>query len=198
MLRERKRKHRVPELNTTSTADISFMLLTFFLVTTSMDSDNGIHRQLPPMPQEKQEEVAEAKRRDVLVVSIDADNRITCNGEEVAAGGLRAKVAEFVENPKGLATLPEKLPRDIPLLGQCAVTANHQIFIQADRAATYDAYFCVQDAIMAAYGGLRDRLARQRFGHGYAECSEAERQAVAAYYPMRLSEGEIEEEGGGR
>ena len=88
--------------------------------------------------------------------------------------------------------------RDIPLLGRCAVTANHQIFIQADRAATYDAYFCVQDAIMAAYGGLRDRLARQRFGHGYAECSEAERQAVAAYYPMRLSEGEIEEEGGGR
>lgn len=198
MLRERKRRHRVPELNTTSTADISFMLLTFFLVTTSMDSDNGIHRQLQPMPQEKQEQVAEAKRRDVLVVGIDAANRITCNGEQVAAEGLRAKVAEFVDNPRGLATMPEKVARDIPLLGRCSVTANHQIFVRADRAATYDAYFGVQDAIMAAYDDLRDSLAMRRFGHGYAECSDAERRAVEAYYPMRLSEGEIVEEGGAR
>ena len=103
MLRERKRTHRVPELNTTSTADISFMLLTFFLVTTSMDSDNGMSRQLPPMPQQKEQTVQEVKRRNVLIIGIGADNGITCNGKPVEMDALRGRVAEFVDNAGNLA-----------------------------------------------------------------------------------------------
>lgn len=198
MLRERKKTHRVPELNTTSTADISFMLLTFFLVTTSMETDRGITQQLPPMPQEKEQAVAEVKRRNVLLVALDGADRITCNGKEVSADRLKAKVMEFVDNESDSKDLPEKVWRDIPLLGRCAVTANHQIFIKADRASTYNAYFAVQQAVMAAYNALRDRLATRRFGHPYAECDDEEQQAVCECYPLRLSEGDLEVEGGGK
>lgn len=198
MLRDKKRTHRVPELNTTSTADISFMLLTFFLVTTSMETDRGISQQLPPMPQEKEQTVAEVKRRNVLIVALDGADRITCNGDEVSADGLKDRIMEFVDNPRDSKDLPEKAWLDIPMLGRCAVTANHQIFIRTDRAATYDAYFAIQQAVMAAYNELRDRLAAQRFGHPYAECTDEEQKAVCEYYPLRLSEGDIEMEGGGR
>lgn len=198
MLRERKRTHRVPELNTTSTADISFMLLTFFLVTTSMDSDNGMSRQLPPIPQQKEQAVQEVKRRNVLIIGIGADNDITCNGKPVEMDALRGCVAEFVDNADNLASLPEKLLRDIPLLGYCSVTANHQIFIQSDRAATYDAYMGVQNAIMEGYNDLRDRLSIKRFGHPYSQCTDEQQKAVEEYYPFHLSEGELETEGGGK
>lgn len=198
MLRNRDRKHRVPELNTTSTADISFMLLTFFLVTTSMDSDEGIVRQLPPMPADKEQAVAEVKRRNVMVIAIDAADSLTCNGRPVAMAGLKDAVMEFIDNKSGRADLPERVWRDIPLLGRCSVTANHVVFIRADRAATYKAYFAVQDAVAAAYNELRDRLARRRFARRYAECTAEQQEAVREYYPVRLSEGEIEGEGGRR
>lgn len=198
MLRNRDRKHRVPELNTTSTADISFMLLTFFLVTTSMDSDEGIVRQLPPMPADKEQAVAEVKRRNVMVIAIDAADSLTCNGRPVAKAGLKDAVMEFIDNKSGRADLPERVWRDIPLLGRCRVTANHVVFIRADRAATYKAYFAVQDAVAAAYNELRDRLARRRFARRYAECTAEQQEAVREYYPVRLSEGEIEGEGGRR
>ena len=198
MLRNRDRKHRVPELNTTSTADISFMLLTFFLVTTSMDSDEGIVRQLPPMPADKEQAVAEVKRRNVMVIAIDAADSLTCNGRPVAMAGLKDAVMEFIDNKSGRADLPERVWRDIPLLGRCSVTANHVVFIRADRAATYKAYFAVQDAVAAAYNELRDRLACRRFARRYAECTAEQQEAVREYYPVRLSEGEIEGEGGRR
>ena len=198
MLRNRDRKHRVPELNTTSTADISFMLLTFFLVTTSMDSDEGIVRQLPLMPADKEQAVAEVKRRNVMVIAIDAADSLTCNGRPVAMAGLKDAVMEFIDNKSGRADLPERVWRDIPLLGRCSVTANHVVFIRADRAATYKAYFAVQDAVAAAYNELRDRLARRRFARRYAECTAEQQEAVREYYPVRLSEGEIEGEGGRR
>lgn len=198
MLRNRDRKHRVPELNTTSTADISFMLLTFFLVTTSMDSDEGIVRQLPLMPADKEQAVAEVKRRNVMVIAIDAADSLTCNGRPVAMAGLKDAVMEFIDNKSGRADLPERVWRDIPLLGRCSVTANHVVFIRADRAATYKAYFAVQDAVAAAYNELRDRLACRRFARRYAECTAEQQEAVREYYPVRLSEGEIEGEGGRR
>lgn len=199
MLRTRNKRHHVPELNTTSTADISFMLLTFFLVTTSMETDKGIVQQLPPLPDNAtQRQVTDVKRRNVLVIGIDAADRIDCNGRAVEAQDLQSRVMEFIDNAGDSPELPEKVMRDIPLLGRCAVTANHLIFIRADRAATYDAYFGVQDAIAAAYAALRDRLTVRRFGRRYAECTPEQQAAARQCYPQRLSEGQFVEEGGDR
>ena len=81
MFRKRYRQ-QIPELNTTSTADISFMLLIFFLVTSSMDTEKGLLRQMAPPPQE-QTEPKDVNKDHVLQVALDAKNQLTCNGKTV-------------------------------------------------------------------------------------------------------------------
>lgn len=190
MMFKTRKPHRIPVLNTTSTADISFMLLTFFLVTTSMDSDKGLPRQLPPLPQPNEEREVSVSQRNVLNVSLDANDRLLCDGKEISIEQLKSKVKDFVANPHNLATLPEKHAVVIPLLGTCSVTDKHVVSVQADAHTSYDAYFRMQNAIVMAYTQLRNDLSQQRFGHSFRECSASEREAVMKYYPQRISEAE--------
>ena len=95
-----RRRGEVPSLNTSSTADISFMLLIFFLVTSSMDAGKGLNRQMPPPPQD-QEQVADILESDIMTVVLDADNRLTLNGDTVSLQQLQREVREFAAvNPK--------------------------------------------------------------------------------------------------
>lgn len=122
----------VPTLNTSSTADISFMLLIFFLVTSSMDSDKGLQRQLPPPPQAEQRAM-DILDTDILTVSISGDNRLTIDGQDVTADELTQRVREFA------APRPEQ----------------RIILVESSRKATYEAYFRAQDAILRAYHQLK-------------------------------------------
>ena len=169
-----RRRHReVPELNTTSTADISFMLLVFFLVTSSMDADKGMGRMLPPV--DDQQEQRDISRSDILQLSIDASDAMFCDQQAVSADELRQRVESFV------AAHP---------------TNSYLIAVAADRHSSYQAYFTMQDAVAGAYRTLRDKMAQQRYGHPFAQCSTAERGAIMARYPQRISEGYVVEEGG--
>lgn len=185
---ERRKKQTVPSLNTTSTADISFMLLIFFLMTSSMDTDKGLPRQLPPPEESQVEEEMLVKERNVMALRLDADGRLTCNDELITDEELPGRVAEFVANDADDPSLPEKSEREVHLLGLTRVSDRHIITIQADRQTTYDAYFQMQNAIVAGYNQLRNRLARQQFGHDYRQCSQEERDAIALVYPQRVSE----------
>lgn len=171
-----RRRRKIPELNTTSTADISFMLLTFFLVTSSMDSDKGLLRRLSPMPRAEEQNAEEmvVAKDNVMQVAIDGDNRLTCDGKSVTLAQLKARVA--------------RLAKAKPL--------QHIVAVKAAPQSTYEAYFKVQDAIVGAYSALRDQQARKRYGHPYTECSQEERDAVAKMVPQRISEAEAYEEGG--
>jgi len=184
---------KVPGLNTTSTADISFMLLIFFLVTSSMDTDKGLPRQLPPPQDEQKEQELMVRERNVLELRLDADDRLTIGGEQASLSQLEQRVVEFVANAKNDLSLPEKSTRDVNLFGRTQVSDRHIISIQVDRHTSYDAYFQMQNAIVAAYNNLRNQLAQSRFGHSYAQCSAEERDAVNMVYPQRISEAAPEE-----
>ena len=187
MFRKRGKKE-VPQLNTTSTADISFMLLIFFLVTSSMDTDKGLTSQMPPPEDTTEQQDQEVKKRNVLELQLDADDVLTCNGETISYDELTKRVEEFVANVADDSDLPEKSEREVHLLGRCRVSDRHIITIEADRQTTYNAYFEMQNAIARGYNHLRDRLARQRFGHAYTACSQEERDAIVMVYPKRISE----------
>ncbi|MBQ4391668.1 MAG: biopolymer transporter ExbD [Prevotella sp.] len=187
MFKSRK-KRSLPELNTTSTADISFMLLIFFLVTSSMDSDEGLARQLPTPEDPTEEQELVVKKRNVLLLALDAADRLTCNGDSTDAAQLAGRVADFVANAAADPELPELSERDVHLLGRCKVSDRHVIFLRVDPAASYNAYFEMQNAILAGYNQLRDALAQSRFGHAYAQCNAEQRDAVAMVYPQRISE----------
>ena len=183
-----RKKRTTPELNTTSTADISFMLLIFFLVTSSMDTDKGLTRQLPSPEDTTEEQELVVKRRNVMQLRLDANDRLTCDDDTVTAEELTRRVEEFVANANDDPTKPERSEREVHLLGLCRVSDRHVIFIKADEATTYDAYFQMQNAIVAGYGHLRNELARKHFGRSYTECTQEQRDAIAMVYPQRISE----------
>jgi len=183
-----RRKNRVPGLNTTSTADISFMLLIFFLVTSSMDSDKGLARQLPPPPDSQTEVEMKVKERNVMRIQLDANNQLTCNDEAITADLLTERIKTFVANKTNDPTLPEKSIRDVNFFGQCKVSDRHILSIRVDRATSYDAYFQLQNSIVRAYAQLRNELARKKFGRSLANCSQEQRDAIGMVYPQRISE----------
>ena len=126
-----RRRSEVPTLNTSSTADISFMLLVFFLVTSSMDSDKGMLRQLPPPPQE-QEKPLELKQGDMLTLSLDADDHLTADGESLPMDKLAETIEQFA-----------------------AVSPRQRVVIvETNPKTTYDAYFQLQQAVVKAYRRL--------------------------------------------
>ena len=129
----RSGRHReVPSLNTSSTADISFMLLIFFLVTSSMDAGKGLRRQLPPPPQD-QEQVADIRREDIMTVVLAADGQLTMNGDTIGLAQLQQEVTRFA-----------------------AVNPKHRVIaIKAAPEARYDDYFQLQNALVAAYRPLK-------------------------------------------
>ncbi len=194
---ERKRR-RVPGLNTTATADISFMLLIFFLLASSMDTDKGLARQLPPPQDQHTEQEMVVKQRNVLEIALDADNQLTLGGDPITHTALTERIAEFVANAANDPTMPEKSRRAVFLLGEMEVSDRHVLSIQVDRKTSYDAYFQIQNAIVRAYARLRNQLAHQRFGRAYADCTKEERDAISMVYPQRISERvpESAEEGG--
>ena len=203
-----KKKRKVPGLNGSSLADISFILLIFFLITTSMDTDTGLVRRLPPPPDpNQQEDDVKVKGRNVFVVSVNMNNEIMYYyGDEskrvtktdVQPSDLREIVKEFISNPENKANMPEFHPADppLPLLGAYPVTKNHIISVQTDLATKYDVYFQIQNELMAAYNELRNELAREKFGKYFRDLNEDERLAVTGVYPMKISEAEPKKFGG--
>ena len=168
----RRRFEQIPELNTSSTADISFMLLIFFLVTSSMDTDKGLLRQLPPLPQE-QTPPTDVRKDHVMQVTLDARDQLAINGTLLTPRQLKEQIMTFV----------------------AADRTEHVISIRTDRATTYEAYFRMQNAIVAAYAQLRETYARERFGKDYSELVEEQRDEVNQYYPQRISETKPSEGG---
>lgn len=164
----RRTRRAVPGLNTTSTADISFILLVFFLVISSMDSNKGVQRQLPPPEKAPTEEVTEMDRRNVLDISIRGAGEILVDGKPVDAADVRAKVEHFV--------------------ARCPQRATHVVNVTMLPTSKYDDYFHVQDAISAAYTRLRNATARTVYHRPYSACSQYERGQVDKLVPQRVME----------
>lgn len=196
-----KKKKKVPGLNQSSTADISFILLIFFLITTSMDTDMGLARRLPRPPEENQEDATmDIKSRNILYVRMNSAGQLWVK-DEMESGyedlkNLRNRVKEFVKNEKNLSKYPEKHVKNIDILGQCFVTDKHVISVQTDHGTPYAVYFEVQNELVAAYNELRNELSKQKFGRPYDALGDEEKVAVRAYYPQNISEAEPKKYGG--
>lgn len=116
-------------MNATSSADIAFMLLIFFLITTSMDTDKGLARRLPPpVPKDqKKNEQVDVNKRNLVVVLINSSNQILFNGEPTDIKQLKDKVKEFIDNPYNDANKPEKVEEDVEFFGK-VMTAKNTLF----------------------------------------------------------------------
>ncbi len=162
----RRKRREVPGLNTTSTADISFMLLVFFLVTTSMDADKGMNRQLPPKPDEKQEEMMDVDRSKVMSLALSEEGLLTIDEKPANIDNIRRQLKEFI-----VTTGP-----------------SHIIELKTDRKCDYDTYFHLQNEIVRSYREIRDADAKQQFGKPYSKCNVEQREQLMEKYPQRVQE----------
>ena len=194
-----RKKRTMPGVNATSTADIAFMLLIFFLTTTSMNTDKGLARRLPPPPDPsvKKQDDLKVKVRNLLQVRINKDNQLMVGSEYLEVSQLKAKAKEFIANPNDDANLPEKHVKNIPLLGgDVMVAENHIISVTNDVGTSYQAYIDVQNELVAAYNELRNEAAKANFGKNYAECDEDQKKAIRDFIPQKISEAEPKKYGG--
>lgn len=157
-------KRATPEIPSASLADIAFMLLIFFLVATTMDVDTGLARMLPPpVPPDQQNDTPPIKERNVLVVLVNKNNQILCDGKWLNVSQIREEVKEFIANPRNDEELPEFNEVEIDLLGTVLVSKG-VISLQNDRGTAYKTYIEVQNELVGAYNELRDDLAMKTFG----------------------------------
>jgi biopolymer transport protein ExbD len=187
------KKRKMPGLNTSSTADISFMLLIFFLVTTSMDTDQGLGRTLPKPPEDDQlNNEIKIKERNILNIRINKDNYVMIGDDYASLEDVKERAKEFIKNPENKPNLPELKPKKIKGLGgkTMMVTENHVISVQTDRGTDYGVYFQVQDELVAAYNELRDELAKEKFHVTFSQCTKEEQEAIRKVYPQKISEAE--------
>lgn len=162
----RRKQRETPGLNTTSTADISFMLLIFFLVTTSMDVDKGLLRQLPsPEPQKKEQQTV-VDKANLMELRLTADDTLLVNGKPMQVSLLKEETIRFVHR-----------------LGK-----KHLISIESDRDADYNLYFQMQNQLMEAYSQLRNETAQKKYHRDYALLNNDQKEQVRNICPQRITE----------
>ncbi len=174
----------LPEINAGSMADIAFLLLIFFLVTTTMDVDTGIARKLPPMPEEElQDEDPQIHAKNIYVVLINANNQLLVEGELMDISQLRDGAKEFIDNNGKDANSSENPEKAI-------------ISLQNDRGTEYMTYIRVQNELAAAYNELRNKAALNKFGERYDNLNETQKKEIRNMYPQKISEAEPKNIGG--
>lgn len=186
-----KGNRKVPEINSSSTADIAFLLLIFFLITTSMDTDRGLARQLPPPPEKDQKmDDIKVKDRNILPVFLNMQDQLMCGNDYITVDQLRAKAKEFIANPYNDENKPEKSSTNVEFFGNMMVTKNHVISLRCDRGSSYKAYLAVQNELVAAYNELRDELAQEKWQKNYVDLNDDQQKAIRDIYPQKISEAE--------
>lgn len=163
----RRNKRQVPGVNTASTADISFMLLIFFLVTTSMDVDKGLFRLLPsPEPQKQLKTETIVDKKTLMALHVTADHRLLLNDKPIEVSRLKGEIIQFVNR-----------------LGN-----RHLISIESDREADYDLYFQMQNQIMMAYNEIRNQYSMKHFGKAFDALSSSQKESVRKNCQQRVTE----------
>ncbi len=191
-------KREIPEINAGSMADIAFLLLIFFLMTTTMDTDTGLARTMPPPLPPQEEAPPPIRERNVFEVLINANNQLLVEKRPMALRELKDAAKIFIENPANLSSLPEKEDIEVPFFGIISVSTKAVISLQNDRGTQYQMYLAVQNELQAAYNELRDELSRRQFNTSFKDLDEDRQKAIRMIYPQKISEAEPRNVGGGR
>ena len=181
---------KLPEINSSSTADIAFLLLSFFLMTSNMAQDAGLQRRLPPMPDENQKvQNQKVNRRNIVIVKINSADRLMAGNEPIDVSMLKYKIKEFLVNANNDPKLPEKEMKNIEGYGQYPVSKG-VISLQNDRGTSYQAYIAVQNEIVKAINELRDDFSKANYGKPYLNLDEDQQKIVREAIPQNISEAE--------
>lgn len=163
------------EINAGSMADIAFLLLIFFLVTTTIEIEKGISVKLPPFEVQPPTSIP---KRNLFTVLVNKDNELFVRQKEMAIGAIQKAAIEFITNPLQLHTNPKS-----PKVAVVSLTN--------DRGASYETYLQVYNELKAAYTVIWEREAQRRFSASYDQASKHRQQQIRNDFPFQISEAEV-------
>jgi len=185
-------KRSIPPFNATSSADVAFILLLFFLIVGSLSPRTGIYRQLLPDTSEAiLKKRTDIEQRNFVAFSINEHDSIFMENEPVKLSEIRDIAKKFVANPENSDYLPEKIEVEIPDLGFVSVTPHAVLNLEISRQTSYQAYIAVLGELTAAYDELRNELANERFDKSFARLTEEQQTAIREAFPLQISEKEL-------
>jgi len=163
------------EINAGSMADIAFLLLIFFLVTTTMDVDSGIARKLPEKTPPDQKNDVIVKEKNVFDIVVNRNNQILVeNDQYVQVTDIKRLAVAFIDNGGGLSAAKDGnpgVPCDYCEGAKSPISSDHPskaiISLQSDRGTTYGMYISIQNEIEGAYTELRNRLGMAKYRRSY-------------------------------
>tara|TARA_R110000868_G_scaffold411739_1_gene708399 strand:+ start:14640 stop:15182 length:543 start_codon:yes stop_codon:yes gene_type:complete len=171
----KKREREGAEINGSSMADIAFLLLIFFLVTTTINVDTGIGMVLPP-PLDPEVEPPPIRERNLMNVLVNAQGLILMDEQPVSINEVKDKLIEFIDNPTNndqLSISPE-----------AAIVS-----LKTQRETPYNIYIDMLDEVMSAYKELRDAASRANYGVEYSQLKESspQQEQIKDMYPKKIS-----------
>ena len=148
-------KRAAPEVNAGSMADIAFLLLIFFLVTTTIETDSGINRKLPPTDEVVDPPII--KERNIFTVVVNKDNRLLVEEDLMELSELREAAIAFLDNGGGTGEEACDYCQGKKDTSSSTILKKAIISLKNDRETSYKVYISVQNELVAAYNDLRDR-----------------------------------------
>lgn len=163
------RRGAPPEVNAGSMADIAFLLLIFFLVTTTIDTDAGLDRMLPPIEPPDTDVVI--RQKNIFQVNINRDGQLMADEELINIRDLRAKTIAFLDNGGAPSGSPDycdycKGERDA---ASSDSPSKAIVSLRNDRETKYATYITVQNELVGAYNDLRNREAQRLYGRDFTD-----------------------------
>jgi biopolymer transport protein ExbD len=171
------------EINAGSIADIAFLLLIFFLLTSTMDRNYSMRRDFPAESKEQ----SNVANRNVLTFTLNGMNELSVNNKPEGLDKVVTRVKEFIQNPTDNAQLSEKVMKNVKLLGEVPVSAG-VISIKTDDNTSYAAYYRLNDLINKAFLEMKDQKAQKLFGMTYGKLDDYRRKAVDESVPVNIAE----------
>ena len=188
-----RKKRGIPEINAGSMADIAFLLLIFFLVTTTMDVDKGINRKLPPYD-EQQDDPPPIKQKNIFTVLLNSNDQLLVEDDYLEISRLREEAKKFLNNNgDGSCDYCDGAYRN-PKSSDNPDKAI--ISLQNDRGTSYNMYIMVQNELMAAISELRAEYCTRKFGVDFAKLNSNDEKDkemiddVKKALPQKISEAE--------
>ncbi len=186
---------KTPEVNSGSMADISFLLLTFFLLTSSINTDQGISRKLPPPPDDTK--APDINKRNVLQVLVNMGDMLMVNGQQSDISTLKDDAVKFLTNPTNDPNMSEQKEEEIGSLGVVRKSKGI-ISLQNDRGTSYGMYIKVQNELTKAVNEIRDKMAMDKFGKKYEDLDDELKKDIGKAVPIAISEAEPKNIGGAK
>jgi biopolymer transport protein ExbD len=160
-------KRNIPEVNAGSMADIAFLLLIFFLVTTTIETDSGLDRKLPPI--EPPEDEVVIKQKNILEVIVNKNNQIFADDEVVKLDELKDVAVAFLDNGGGTGDEACSFCQGKRDPSSSDNPDKAVISLKNDRETKYSTYIAVQNELVAAYNVLRDRECQRLYGRPFTD-----------------------------